>query len=49
MRTYRVSIWTTYEVEADNEQEAIDKTRDAIADYEIKNRDYEVEPMEVCD
>lgn len=49
MRTYRVSIWTTYEVEANNEEEAIDKARDAVAGQEIRNRDYEVEIMEECE
>lgn len=41
MTVYRVSIWTSYEVEASSEEEAEEKARDAVAGQEIPTRWYE--------
>ena len=41
MTVYRVSIWASVEVEAENEQEACDMAHDIVLFQEIKMRDYE--------
>lgn len=41
MTVYRVSIWASVEVEAENEQEACDMAHDIVLLQEIKMRDYE--------
>jgi hypothetical protein len=41
MTTYRVSIYATYEVEADSEEQACDMAKDAIAGQEIRTREFE--------
>lgn len=41
MTVYRVSVWASIEVEADNERDAEDKAHDAVLDGAIRMRDYE--------
>jgi hypothetical protein len=40
MKSYRVSIWTTVDVEAGNELIAEEIARDMLINQEIKNRDF---------
>ena len=42
---YRVSIWTTVDVEAESEEEAIEKGYDAVG-CELKPRDYTLDAEE---
>ena len=46
MKQYRVSIWTTIDVEAENERDAEDIAHDSIVNGEIRTRDYEIEAEE---
>jgi hypothetical protein len=41
MTVYRVSVWASIEVEADNERDAEEKAHDAVLAGEIRMRDYE--------
>jgi hypothetical protein len=47
MTRYRVSVWATIDVTADNEDDAIDTAHDAILDGEIRMRDYEFTTEEI--
>lgn len=40
MNTYRVTIWTTVDVEAEEELTAQEIARDMLIHGEIKNRDF---------
>lgn len=40
MNTYRVSIWTTVDIEAGSSQIAEEIARDMLVNGEIKNRDF---------
>jgi hypothetical protein len=46
MKQYRVSIWTTIDIEADNERDAQDMAHDSIVNGEIKTQDYEINAEE---
>jgi len=41
MSVYRVSIWASYEVEAENEEDACNKAHDAVLNQELKMREFE--------
>ena len=41
MTTYRVSIWASYEVQANSEQEAKDMVHDLVQAGEISMKEYE--------
>jgi hypothetical protein len=41
MTVYRVSVWTSVEVEAENEEQACDLAHDMVLNQEVKMRDYE--------
>jgi len=46
MKSYRVSVWASVDVQAENEQDACDKAHDAVLNQEIKMRDYEFDAEE---
>lgn len=41
MKNYRVSLWACVDVEAHDENEAVEEAQNALINGEIKNRDYE--------
>lgn len=47
MKTYRVSIWTSIDVEAGNKKIAEIIAKDMMANAEIKNRDFTYEAEEI--
>ena len=49
MTVYRVNIWTMYEVEADNAEQAKELAREAFEGGLIKNRHMEYDEPEVTD
>lgn len=46
MTVYRVFISASYEVEAENEEEACNKAHDAVLNQELKMREFEFSPEE---
>lgn len=46
MKQYRVHIWTTIDVEAENERDAEDMAHDSIVNGEIRTRDFFLEAEE---
>lgn len=46
MKKYRVSIWTSVDVEALNEVQAADIAKEMFIDGAIRNRDFFFEPEE---
>lgn len=46
MTVYRVSIFASHEVEAENEEEACNKAHDAVLNQEVKMRAFEFEAQE---
>jgi uncharacterized membrane protein len=47
MQTYRVSIWTSVDVEAGNKAIAEEIAKDMLINGEIKNRDFSAEAEEI--
>ena len=40
MKSYRVSVWASVDVQAENESDACDKAYELVRGQEIKMRDY---------
>lgn len=47
MKSYRVSVWASVDVQAETEQEACDKAHDMVLNQEVKMRDFEFTPEEI--